>query len=107
MSDGTFLIPLKISSGDWLDECPYCGHNNLHQSDVTVFNRYGDAEKVRVTHVMDNGTITSANVPNEQTNNPSSQRDGMQVHFWCEGCDKKPILAILQHKGITFIGWQK
>lgn len=101
------LTPLKIDDGDWLYECPYCGGNNLHQSDVTVFSRDEDAQKVRVTHVMEDGTITSASVPSEQANNPSSRRHGMQLYFWCESCEEKPVMAIFQHKGVTFIGWQK
>jgi hypothetical protein len=106
--DGTFLTPLKSGMrDDWLDECPYCEGNNLHHSDVTVFNRSEDADTVRVTHVMHDSTITSARIPNDSTNNPSSRRDGILIHFWCEHCEEKPVMAILQHKGTTFIGWRK
>lgn len=103
---GTFVEPL-VMHDDWLDECPYCKGNNLHQADVSVFSRAEDAENVRVTHIMDNGTFTSAVVPNNQTNNPSARRHGMLVHFWCETCEEKPVMAIFQHKGTTFIGWHK
>ena len=118
--DGTFLKPLGIHNGDWLDECPYCGGNNLHQSDISIFNPDGHSvewdpntqttthsTRTRVTHVMEDNTITSARVPPSATNNPSQQdREGLVVEFWCEGCEEKPKLAIFQHKGTTFIGWK-
>jgi hypothetical protein len=56
---------------------------------------------------MHDSTITSARIPNDSTNNPSSRRDGILIHFWCEHCEEKPVMAILQHKGTTFIGWRK
>ena len=117
--EGTFLKPLKISNGDWLDECPHCRGNNLHQANVSIFNPDGyDAEwnsiiekteqkaRTRVTHVMEDNTITTARVPPSATNNPSRDRNGMLIEFWCETCEEKPTMAILQHKGITFIGWK-
>lgn len=100
------LKPLKLNNDDWLSECPYCEGNNLHQTDVTVYQRAEDASNVRVTHIMDTGTLTSATVANHDSNNPSERRSGMQVHFWCETCEHKPIMAIFQHKGTTFIGWE-
>lgn len=118
--DGTFLKPLVIHSGDWLDECPYCKGNNLHQHDVSIFNHDGyDAEwdattqtsnqssRTRVTHVMHDNTITSTRVPPSATNNPSRDREGLLIEFWCETCEEKPVLAIFQHKGTTFIGWKE
>lgn len=117
--DGTFLKPLQISQGDWLDECPYCKGNNLHQGTISVYNP--DAPRIewnmdpgatqkytlmtRVTHVFDNGTVTTARVERSATNNPSQEREGLLVEFYCETCDNKPTLAIFQHKGTTFIGW--
>lgn len=113
------LRPIVINDGDWLNECPDCGGNNLHQSHVSIFNtdgmfpewddsrgEYVNKVKTRVTHVMADNTISSARVPPEHTNNPSRDRNGMLIEFWCEGCDNKPTLAIFQHKGTTFIGWK-
>jgi hypothetical protein len=113
------LRPIVIEHDDWLNECPDCGGNNLHQADVTIFNHDGydaewdektrntrDAPRTRVTHVMADNTITTARVHPDATNNPSQERQGLIVHFWCETCESKPKLAIFQHKGITFIGWE-
>lgn len=115
MNEGTFLTPLKIENGDWLNECPHCGGNNLHQTDVSVLipdgfriewdektQGYEKVAVTRVTHVMADGTITTAKV------NPKhlAYEDGLRLEFWCETCDVKPVLAILHHEGTTFIGWK-
>ena len=113
------LTPIVLSHGDWLNECPHCKGNNLHQEDVSVFNpapsrvEYNiNSDKneffpqTQVTHVLANGTVTTTTVDANATSNPSPERQGMTIDFWCETCENKPTLAILQHKGITFIGWQ-
>ena len=115
----TFLEPLKLDE-DALDECPYCGGNNLHQEDYSIFNpdnnahtwdvktgAYKSEPRTRVTHIM-GSTITTACVDPEATNDPSSQgRGALLVEFSCETCENKPTLAMFQHKGTTFIGWKK
>ena len=115
-----FLEPLVLD-GDALDLCPYCGGNNLHQEDVSVFTperpetiwHPGEGttsleSRTRVTHVITDGTVTTASLNSEHTNDPSSQgRGALAVEFSCESCDNKPTLAMFQHKGTTFIGWKK
>ena len=118
--NSTFLKPLVINDGDWLNECPCCGGNNLHQTNISVYTP--DAPRIeweprasaqsftsmtRVTHVLEDGIFTSARVEAKHSGNPSSDRQGLIVEFWCEGCENKPKLAIFQHKGTTFIGWQQ
>ena len=113
------LRPIVLARGDWLNECPECGGNNLHQEDVSVFNpssprvEYNiNSDKneffpqTQVTHVMADGTLTTARVNDNATNNPSPERQGLLISFSCETCESIPTLAILQHKGITFIGWK-
>jgi len=112
------LRPIVLNHGDWLNECPECRGNNLHQEDVSVFNpapskvKYhisGENESIpqtQVTHVMADGTLTTARVDANATNNPSPEREGLLISFSCETCESTPTLAILQHKGITFIGWK-
>ena len=87
-------------------ECPACGNANLHHGEVTVFTRREDAEKVLVT--IANGTYgqTTTAVTNGK-GNPSSRRDGLTIQFTCEHCNVEPVLTIAQHKGATFIEWQR
>jgi hypothetical protein len=116
---GNFLTPVTIDDGDCLDVCPHCNGNNLHQSHVSIFNpdgyalewdekkqEYATKPRTRVTHVMEDNTITTARVDPEATNNPSAERNGMFIEFWCETCEEKPTLAIFQHKGMTYLGWK-
>ena len=114
-----YLESLKLD-GDALNECPYCGGNNLHQEDYSIFNpdnsvytwdanthKTKSEPRTRVTHVM-GSTITTASVDPKATNDPSSQGHGaLLVEFSCEGCENKPTLAMFQHKGTTFLGWKK
>lgn len=82
--------------------CPGCGEQNLHQGEVLVFDR--------VAEDSDQGTVTSSvsgqSRDGEMWRNPSKRRDGILIHFSCEHCDADPILAIVQHKGATFIYWK-
>ena len=112
------LTPIVLKDGDWLNECPYCKGNNLHQSDVSVYNGANSRieykpnggneyfPQTQVTHVLASGTVTTTTVDANATSNPSPERQGMTIDFWCETCENKPILAIFQHKGITFMGWK-
>jgi hypothetical protein len=112
------LTPIVLNDGDWLNECPYCKGNNLHQSDVSVYNPANSRieykpnggneyiHQTQVTHVLGNGTVTTTTVDANATSNPSQERQGLTIDFWCETCENKPILAIFQHKGITFMGWK-
>jgi hypothetical protein len=116
MRDGDFLKPLELDR-DWLNICPYCRGNNLHQGDVSIYHSDNSAyeyveggkhryvPRTRVTHVLADNTITSASVPPDATNGPGRDGLGLRVEFWCETCEEKPRLAMFQHKGITFIGW--
>ena len=116
---GFNLRPLVIEHGGWLNECPECRGNNLHQEDVSIFNpssprveyKLSDGKnefhpQTQVTHVMADGTLTTARVAANATNNPSPEREGLLISFSCETCESTPTLAIFQHKGITFIGWK-
>ena len=114
-----FLESLTLD-GDALNECPYCRGNNLHQESYSIYEHDGYIYKwdekthkhetkaqTRVTHVIGR-TSTTASVDPEATNDPSSQHRGaLLVEFSCETCESKPILAMFQHKGTTFLGWKK
>jgi len=81
-------------------QCPSCGFNYLHQGRVEVFERAEDAETgTRV--VVDSGKVE---VDDSMLGNPSPRRDGVRIHFWCEGCKSLPYMEIVQHKGNTYVG---
>lgn len=85
--------------------CPVCKdeESNLHHSDVNIFNREENAEKG--THVRVQGSKVTIN--DELTGNPSKRRNGITMKIWCEQCDAESIFAIVQHKGLTMMGWEK
>ena len=83
--------------------CNDCGFNYLHQYKVEVFDRQED-EKTGTHSITTSGGV---HVDHNMEGNPSSRRDGIRVFFNCEGCDKKQVLSIVQHKGMTYIEWEK
>jgi hypothetical protein len=86
--------------------CPQCNEGYLHQGMVEVYNRQEDAEQVRAT-IVDGSDVLSHTLPNEKSNNPSSRRTGVIIHFECEHCDDTDLkLRIAQHKGITLMDWE-
>lgn len=86
--------------------CPRCGEGYLHQGIVEVYNRHEDSDTVRCT-IVGEENIFSAMVANDTSNNPSSRRSGMLVHFDCEHCDEVDFkLNIAQHKGFTLMHWE-
>jgi len=87
---------------DKILECPYCGFDCLHQVGVEVFERNEDEEKG--VHSWTRGTGVS--VDTDISRNPSSRRQGVLIHFWCEGCDRVSSLSISQHKGNTFFNYK-
>lgn len=90
--------------------CPRCGFGNIHQGQVTVYDRKEDAGNVTVTTVSD-GVASMSVRSSEGSGNPSSRRHGLALAFNCEGCgggteDDYIHLLISQHKGDTYIGWR-
>lgn len=100
--------------------CPSCGDTYLHQRNTTIFQRGEDGDITTV--IAQNGnTVQATDFPNADTCNPSWRRHGMIIEFECEQChgdgwdpktethipSKEPPhrLAILQHKGNTFVEW--
>ena len=109
----------KISVNILGDElsCPKCGGNNLHQCNTTIFERSEDAETTTVI-AQSGHEVYASKFPSADTCNPSLRRHGMLIEFQCESChydygsDVTPDgeselfrLAILQHKGTTYVEW--
>ena len=92
--------------------CPYCQNLNIHQTKVEVFDREEDREDEthtvveykRAERTVPTGLI-KFNAENVKKKNPSDRRQGLLITFYCETCDDIPVLAIAQHKGLTYIDW--
>ncbi len=86
-------------------KCPECSDRWLHQDEVEAFFRKAEDAGTGL-HLSANSTgiITGTNMER----NPSSRRDGILIHFWCETClteSNRHTLRIYQHKGETILEW--
>ena len=94
--------------------CPNCGELYLHHETIATIRRGEDNPKhdtVVVTcldgckaYENDQYSVSSGTnvlVPK----NPSPRRGSIVTQFYCESCDAKPQLAIIQHKGCTYLEW--
>jgi hypothetical protein len=92
--------------------CPQCSDKDndlypyLHHRGVRVFSRGEDDEETRETIVLEDQTIVRM-VPSLGSHNPSSRRDGITINFECELCGNASRLTIAQHKGSTFVRWER
>lgn len=82
-------------------KCPFCGFDCTHHTKVEVFDRKNDAEVGLHVTVIRGSIETDMDI----SNNPSCRRQGLLIHFWCEGCGERPILGLAQHKGQTYVGF--
>lgn len=89
----------ELNVGEANLQCPACGGDYLHHHKVEVFDRKPDAEVG--LHVVVEGE--GATVDTDIQGNPSSRRHGLMIHFWCETCDNRSVLSVVQHKGTTFL----
>lgn len=92
--------------------CPGCGEPWLHHHNIAAWDRDDEDSKTGLyVNVGAGVSVEGAPARNglfvarEMTGNPSRRRDGLVVRFWCETCDARPVLRLVQHKGETFITW--
>lgn len=93
--------------------CPNCTSGFVHHVGVDIYERHED--KDTGTHVSVFGIDTddreshlnkaSVVVDTSMTGNPSARRQGLVIHFWCEGCRAQLQLSVAQHKGQTLINF--
>jgi hypothetical protein len=81
-----------------------CKQINLHHDLVTVFCRKEDDKLTTLIEVDKRGEVLRRKVRSDQTNNPSSRRDGLAVRFWCELRPMITELTLRQHKGSIYLG---
>jgi hypothetical protein len=83
--------------------CPSCGEIYLHHEKIQIFDRDDDSKEGLHT------TIENRNVKidSDIRKNPSTRRQGILIHFWCEICNGEAILSISQHKGQTIFEFRE
>jgi len=85
-------------------QCPGCESAYVHQHEVHVYERLQDA--VTGTHVCVRGLDKpqpQVVVGSSMVGNPSTRRQGITIHFWCEHCKCRFLLTVAQHKGFTLM----
>ena len=96
---------IKLSIGSWGHRliCPVCNGENLHQRAVGVYHHTSNDN--RGVLVDPNGECTVHTNIHANILNPSNEREGMRINFWCEIECKVPDLLLYQHKGTTYLEW--
>ncbi len=97
--------PVSLADGTCL-RCPECGEQYLHQSDVGVYHSriMGHALEQQVLIYKD-GTVQDGVIPEGTAMNPSEEREGVRISFWCEHDCSVPDLLVYQDQGCTYIEW--
>jgi hypothetical protein len=105
------MMNAKIGHGVWAHitettlHCPLCGEDNLHQQEVSVYQRRKEDGEVFLTTLKD-GESKHSILPNGP-----GRRDALLLHFTCENCpetEHEPVvLEIIQHKGETHVFWDR
>jgi len=95
------MEPKDLQNADELELlcCPQCGFHCLHHDKVEIFECEEDANSGVHVVVCDGRAV----IDNSLAGNPSERRHGLRIHFWCEGCQVRSVLTIVQHKGSTFV----
>jgi len=93
-----YKLPMSINSDGHL-LCPCCDYAWTHHGTVEIFDRAEDEEMC--LHTVANHRKVQTNYDSSADGNPSLRRDGLIVHFTCEGCSIETQLTIAQHKGQT------
>ena len=79
-------------------QCPSCGGQFTHHDRVFVYARAEDA--MPAVHMV---LMPGADPPEALPANPSARRSGLVVEGWCEACDDRWQLTVVQHKGETCV----
>lgn len=98
------MLELPHAPSAWADVwlvCPCCNDSGLHHEAVDIYQREHEDANTGI-HVTVNG---HAAIDTKMAGNPSRRRNGLVVEFSCETCTARPRLALIQHKGATFLHW--
>lgn len=87
-----------FKQGGGLLLCP-CGGEYMHQERVNVFNPR--IEDDAGCHVMVDGPLVQ--VDRSMEGNPSDERRGLTIEFWCEDCHEISVLSFTMSQGHTYV----
>jgi len=96
------LTHFAAGDGENTLHCPACSGGYLHQTQVEIFNRGEDADTGN--HVFVAGDHVQ--VDRDLKGNPSRRRQGLTIHFDCEGCTANVRMHVSQHKGNTCVSME-
>lgn len=85
--------------------CPHCGDEHLHHDAVEVLARPQEDGAGMRRIVRNRGGVvseTSATIAAD-SKRWNGRRDELSIEFWCEGCESRSILHLMQHKGETLL----
>lgn len=83
--------------------CPQCAFDHMRHTELQDFRRDEDADRVRMT-VVDDKVVSTFEINNDISGNPSTRRHGLAIKFVCEDGHEQ-YLTIAQHKGQTRMIW--
>ena len=99
LADEERLLSPCLEGLTTVHQCPHCGSEHTHHSGVDVYARVQEDAEGYHAKVDRTGVRVDSNL----SGNPSSRRDGLVVHLWCEMCYYTHDLLIRQHKGQTLL----
>lgn len=84
--------------------CPGCQdqYSCLHQSVTRLWERDAEDADGTVIEVRGSRDFSIWHAPSVLI---PGRRNSLEIEFWCEMCERKPVLRIGQHKGSTYIEW--
>lgn len=85
--------------------CPDCRGEYLHHEAVEAFWRAEDdaEEGLRVTSSLEGAAVETRS---SMAACPSARWSALRIVFRCEHCEGVKALAIVQHKGCTYLSWE-
>lgn len=97
----TLVDALTATDGGIL-RCPKCSGEFLHHGTVDVGPRPREDEPAPRMIVRSDGSYFTV----VRSNYYRGRRDEVVIDFTCEDCEQVGRLAIIQHKGSTYINWE-
>ena len=96
---------IKVDDGSLC--CAGCGEAyGLHSQSVEVWAREEDADTGLHVEIGSVGLAPYSSTKPNLGGNPSSRRQGIEVHFICENCPAITVLTIAQHKGNEYVTYE-